>query len=145
MIIWDGIHTGADLVTQDGCEGMKRSHAADGERLAIRRTYRNVIASSCRTQSFWTFAIYLRQLVDIFAAPPKLWETSDVITTTYINQLRGLMGCGSFTFNLCRSTDVQLTCARVSAAHTPSIKQDWGHVLSCTKPLFFHDGSNLKI
>lgn len=75
MIMWDGIPMGADLVRRDGRERMKRSHAVDGERISIKHTHGNVMASSCLTRSAWTFAIYLRQLVDIFAAPPKPWET----------------------------------------------------------------------
>lgn len=61
---------------------------------------------------------------------------SDVITMTYINQLQGLMGCVRFAFSLCLSTDVQLMCVHVSAVHTPSIKQDSGHVSLLEKNIF---------
>lgn len=142
-------HMGADLVTKDGCEWIKPSHAVDGERASIKHTCRNVITNSCLTQSSWTSAIYLRQLLDIFHCPTQTVRDktvqSDVITTTYINRLRGLRGCVRFTFSLCRSTDV-LMCAHVSPVHTFSIKQDSDHFSSLEKNIYFlHDESNVKI
>lgn len=73
--MWNWIHVGADLVTKDGREWIKPSHATDGERGSIKHTCGNVIANPRLTQSSWTSAIYSRQLLDIFAAPPKPLET----------------------------------------------------------------------
>lgn len=66
-----------------------------------------VIANSCLTLSSWTSAIYLKTAVGYFRCPTQTVRdkavSSDVITTTYRNQLQGLMGRERFTFSLCKA------------------------------------------
>lgn len=98
-----------------------------------------VIANSCLTLSSWTSAIYLKTAVGYFRCPTQTVRdkavSSDVITTTYRNQLQGLMGREGFTFSLCKA---QHRCtANVFAVHTPSTKQDSEHVSSLEKKYLF--------
>lgn len=140
---------GADLVRRDGREPMKRSHVLDGERISIKHTYRNVIVNSCLTRSAWTFAIYLRQLVDIFAAPPKPWETQQC----EVMSLQRLIATSCRPYGLpqiyLQLVPPQHTCTLMCSCFccsAPTIKQDRGHVSSLKKNfIFFRDGSNLKI
>lgn len=137
MIMWDGIPTGADLVRRDGREWIKRSHAVDGERISIKHTYGNVMVKSCLARPSWTFAIYLRQLVDIFAAPPEPWETKQCEVMSLLRLIetscRALWADRDLPSACATAAQMYSLCVHVSAAHTPSIKQDGGHVSSLEK------------